>query len=98
MDLALMSLFDLIKLKGWLSESSAHYIFQNILQAVSFVHEKGFSHWDIKLENILLTSEYEVKLIDFGFCTNIIKSSAYGVGTDMYNPPEYFSCIPYFNQ
>lgn len=45
-------------------------IFRQIVEAVGHCHEKGLVHRDLKLENIVLTDNNTVKLIDFGFTTN----------------------------
>jgi serine/threonine protein kinase len=37
-----------------------------ILDAVIALHEEGYAHLDLKLENIFLTSNYKPKLGDFG--------------------------------
>ncbi|KAJ3109547.1 hypothetical protein HDU97_005204 [Phlyctochytrium planicorne] len=42
-------------------------IFREIVEAVGYCHDKNVVHRDLKLENILLTDELTVKLIDFGF-------------------------------
>ncbi|KAI8896038.1 kinase-like domain-containing protein [Globomyces pollinis-pini] len=42
-------------------------VFQQIVEAVGKCHEKNFAHRDLKLENILLNEDFQVKLIDFGF-------------------------------
>ena len=44
MDLASMSLFNLLEQNGGLSERAAHYLLVNTLKAIEFVHEKEFSH------------------------------------------------------
>ena len=42
-------------------------ILNQILSAFDHIHKKGIAHRDIKLENILMTKNNEIKIIDFGF-------------------------------
>ena len=48
---------------GRLNESDARRIFQQLLNAVYFLHQNGICHRDIKLDNILLDELYNIKLI-----------------------------------
>ena len=53
-----------------LKEKEIAKIFNQIMSAVAYCHEKGIVHRDLKLENILFASEEPdspIKLIDFGF-------------------------------
>ena len=53
-----------------LKEKEIAKIFNQIMSAVAYCHEKGIVHRDLKLENILFASESPdspVKIIDFGF-------------------------------
>lgn len=61
--------FDYIVKNGKISEESgqAQSIFSQIVEAVGYCHSHGFVHRDLKLENILLNNDGQVKLIDFGF-------------------------------
>ena len=70
-------------------------IFKQILNSIEIIHKNGISHQDIKLENILVSSNYQMKLIDFGFAIEIfpntkkeIRFSQYG--TNGYFPPEVY--------
>ena len=53
-----------------LKEKEIARIFNQIMSAVAYCHEKGIVHRDLKLENILFVSEEPdspIKIIDFGF-------------------------------
>lgn len=60
-------LFDIVEKSSGLSETQGKVIFKQILNALNYLHDKGICHRDIKLENILLDSQKQVWLIDFGF-------------------------------
>ncbi|KAI9199781.1 kinase-like domain-containing protein, partial [Polychytrium aggregatum] len=62
-------IFDYVCEHGRLRDDSPETkrIFRQIVEAVGYCHEKNFVHRDLKLENILLTSDLQVKVIDFGF-------------------------------
>lgn len=54
-----------------MEESNARRIIAQLLSALSYLHNKCISHRDIKLENVMLDERRSVKLIDFGFSTQI---------------------------
>ena len=80
-------------LKKKFSEEIARKIFFDILLALETCHESGISHGDIKLQNIMLNSNFILKLIDFGFSKNIKDGLISEItGSRFYNAPEMFSC------
>ena len=57
------------------------------------MHEKGVTHRDLKLENILFDSNFELKVSDFGLSTPLEGHEGDGVlrsrvGTEGFRPPE----------
>ncbi|KAL3841135.1 hypothetical protein ACJIZ3_025726 [Penstemon smallii] len=49
-----------------LHEDEARHIFQQIISGVEYCHGHMVVHRDLKLENLLLDSEHNVKIADFG--------------------------------
>jgi len=71
-----MDLYDYIETIGPIPEDNVRYIFAQIIEAVYFMSKNGFSHGDIKDENILIDpSTFKIKLIDFGSATTNIKNA-----------------------
>ncbi|RKP00079.1 hypothetical protein CXG81DRAFT_13654, partial [Caulochytrium protostelioides] len=59
--------FDLVCRHGRLPEAEACRLFSQIVRGVQHCHDNRLVHRDLKLENILLTQDGDVKIIDFGF-------------------------------
>lgn len=59
-------LFDKISSKGKLSEAVGRRLFQQLIDAVSYCHDKGIFHRDLKLENVLVDAVGNIKVSDFG--------------------------------
>ena len=75
-------------------EKDAAYIIQQILLALSYMHQKKIIHRDLKPENILLESkrvdQLELKITDFGFACffNPQKGLNDCLGSPLYMAPE----------
>ncbi|XP_060173967.1 CBL-interacting serine/threonine-protein kinase 1 isoform X2 [Lycium barbarum] len=59
-------LFDKIASKGKLSEAQGRKLFQQLIDGVSYCHDKGVFHRDLKLENVLIDAGRNIKITDFG--------------------------------
>ena len=82
------SLFDYIAHSGRFNESSARYIFNQLLEGVGYLHSSGFAHRDLKPENLLFDSNFDLKISDFGFADAIDVPLREQLGTDGYMAPE----------
>ena len=86
-------LFDYIVSKQHLSEKQACVFFQEIIDALTYLHSQNIVHRDVKPENILLESfgkTMTCKLIDFGISRTytLDKLISTPCGTASYAPPE----------
>ncbi|CAN6448297.1 unnamed protein product [Victoria cruziana] len=59
-------LFTKIAKKGKLKEGEARKYFQQLINAVDYCHSRGVYHRDLKLENLLLDEDGNIKVSDFG--------------------------------
>ncbi|VAH14025.1 unnamed protein product [Triticum turgidum subsp. durum] len=59
-------LFDRIAIKRKLSEREGRRLFQQLIDGVSYCHEKGVYHRDLKPENVLIDRKGNIKISDFG--------------------------------
>lgn len=81
---------EIVQNDGGLSEEDAKHYFFQIMNALSYIHAKGIAHRDVKLENILVTSQGYAKLTDFGLCKQTNGDSPMNTtcGTLVYAAPE----------
>lgn len=90
-------LFDRIQSYPIISENDIVMIIRNLINSLSGLHQKGYVHGDIKLENIMFTSsqkdDFHVKFIDFGMMIQLppgrdVYTSSTIHGTPGYVAPE----------
>ncbi|KAF0916675.1 hypothetical protein E2562_010524 [Oryza meyeriana var. granulata] len=87
-------LFDKIIHHGRLSEADARRYFQQLIDGVDFCHSKGVYHRDLKPENLLLDSQGNLKISDFGLSAWPAQGGALlrtTCGTPNYVAPEVLS-------
>uniref|UniRef100_UPI00358E2AB9 mitogen-activated protein kinase kinase kinase kinase 4-like n=1 Tax=Myxine glutinosa TaxID=7769 RepID=UPI00358E2AB9 len=91
------SVTDLIKnTKGnTLKEEWIAYICREILRGLSHLHQHKVIHRDIKGQNVLLTENAEVKLVDFGVSAQLDRTIGRRntfIGTPYWMAPEVIAC------
>lgn len=86
-------LFDFIVKSGKLSEKDARKFFQQIISGVAYCHRHKVVHRDLKPENLLLDSNQNVKIADFGL-SNMMQDGEFlrtSCGSPNYAAPEVIS-------
>ena len=81
--------------KCGLSELHSKVIFAKILKGIQACHKKGICHRDIKMNNILIDSNFTPKICDFGFATENNNHLTEYLGTEDCAAPEIWLNIPY---
>jgi serine/threonine protein kinase len=85
------SIAPFIMYTGGIEENICRFFMNQICNAIKFIHDQGYAHLDIKLENILLDKYYNIKVADMGCSVNVVKTqgaSTHRRGTYFYMPPE----------
>ncbi|XP_029020866.1 mitogen-activated protein kinase kinase kinase kinase 4 isoform X2 [Betta splendens] len=91
------SVTDLVKkTKGnYLKEDWIAYICREVLRGLSHLHSHHVIHRDIKGQNVLLTENAEVKLVDFGVSAQLDRTIGRRntfIGTPYWMAPEVIAC------
>ena len=83
-------LMDYIILKTRLSEVEGLKIFQQLINVLEYLHNQNITHRDIKIDNMLLDSQHNLKLVDFGLSTKYTDDELLNqpCGTVVYAAPE----------
>lgn len=88
------TLSDLLRKRKHLSEYEVRYYIAQILQGVDYLHVNNVIHRDLKLGNIFLASQMQVKLGDFGLAAQLEHKDERKLtvcGTPNYIAPEIIS-------
>ncbi|XP_075043810.1 serine/threonine-protein kinase MARK2 isoform X4 [Mixophyes fleayi] len=84
--------FDYLVAHGRMKEKEARSKFRQIVSAVQYCHQKLIVHRDLKAENLLLDSDMNIKIADFGFSNQFTFGNKLDTfcGSPPYAAPELF--------
>jgi serine/threonine protein kinase len=85
------SLSTIVRQTGPIEEDVTKFLFVQLCSALQHVHNKGFAHMDVKLENILLDDCFNLKLADLGTAVDVSEDLGFTSkrrGTPYYMAPE----------
>jgi serine/threonine protein kinase len=74
-------------------DKAKELLFQ-LLDAVDYAHQNGVVHRDIKPENVMVTTDQQIKILDFGIAKDLSDSktkTGTGMGTVSYMAPEQYT-------
>ncbi|EGR33621.1 hypothetical protein IMG5_047670 [Ichthyophthirius multifiliis] len=93
-----ISLFQYVKQNKKISKNEAITFFLQILDCLYYLHSNNIYHRDIKLQNILLDKDKNIKIIDFGFSIISKEKLKTVCGTLSYMAPELIEQKDYYGQ
>ena len=87
------SLLDYVRARKRLAEPDAAFILQQVVAGLEYCHRREVVHRDVKLENLLLDVNNQIKIIDFGLSAFFIPGKRLRVhcGSPSYAAPEIVS-------
>ncbi|CAF1567423.1 unnamed protein product, partial [Didymodactylos carnosus] len=60
-----------LKIKRTLNENETRVYVKQVIEGLQYLHDHGILHRDIKLQNLLLTENYNIKIADFGLAKKV---------------------------
>jgi serine/threonine protein kinase len=89
-------MFEYIYLNKGFNTKIARYYFRQLIFGLEAIHTANICHRDIKIDNLLLSEDFKLKIADFEFCNFIRDSNDESIahldklGTISYMAPEFF--------
>lgn len=83
--------FNLILDFNFADEKLIRTYFHQLIQGLKYLHTAGIAHLDLKLENVLLGKDFQLKIADFDLAQFTSDESLISGGTANYRAPEVLS-------
>ena len=83
-------IFDILFETGSFGENTFKFYSSQLIKVIKYLHDNNLVHRDLKPENILISENFDIKLADFGFSTEIDENekNKTHLGTGRYMCPE----------
>lgn len=83
-------IFDVIFHSKGLDENLSRFYFTKLIESLQYLHQSNIAHRDLKPENLLLDSNFNLKVVDFGFAVLVNPNlpNKTRLGTEKYMAPE----------
>eukprot|EP01117_Protostelium_nocturnum_P005212 TRINITY_DN1897_c0_g1_i1.p1 TRINITY_DN1897_c0_g1~~TRINITY_DN1897_c0_g1_i1.p1 ORF type:complete len:291 (-),score=97.03 TRINITY_DN1897_c0_g1_i1:168-1040(-) len=91
-------LFDWLNKRSFnpLPEDQVKKMFKGLAKGLAHSHKKGIAHLDLKIDNVIITQESKMIILDFGLCSvHLQNASKRWVGSGDYAAPEILLRNPY---
>ena len=74
---------------GAMGEDAGKFFLSQLLDTLQYVHQNDIAHRDLKIDNMLIDENLNIKLLDFGLsCQDKMTGLTDSVGTPFYMAPE----------
>ena len=85
-----IDLFEFINRRKFFDEGLGSYIFQQLVEAVAYIHSMNIVNGNIEDENIIFDQNFHIQLIDFGAAEHIEPDTLFTkfYGTNLFCCPE----------
>jgi len=75
-------------------EKIVRTLFIQLAKGLQYMHSKGYSHLDLKPENLVLADDFSLKIIDFDLIHHENDDGVKGRGSSCYRAPELLKSRP----
>ncbi|XP_072573161.1 serine/threonine-protein kinase PLK3-like [Paramormyrops kingsleyae] len=82
------TLADILKARGTLTDPEVRYYIQQLISGLKYIHQQGYVHRDIKLDNLFVNEKMQLKIGDFGLAVKLKLREKDICGTPPYMAPE----------